>query len=75
MASVMMKQTTFSVRLMVEIVVDHVLIETSVQIVNALLDKMMQELKIILLLLMANVTMKSTMKIVFTMAETAVEHV
>ena len=75
MGFVMMKLTTFIVLLMAEIVVDHVSIETTVQIVNALLDKMMQKLKTTLLLVMENVRMKSTMKIAIMMAGTVVEHV
>ena len=74
MAFVTMKLTIFIVLLMVEIVVDHVSIETTVQIVSALLEKMMHRLKIILLLLMAIVMMKSTMKIAIMTVETAVEH-
>ena len=60
MASVMMKLTIFNVLLMEEIVVDHVSTDTTVQLVIALLEKMMQNLKIILLLVMAIVRMRST---------------
>ena len=62
MAFVTMKLTTSIVLLMVEIVVGHVSIETTAQIVNALLEIMMQNLKITLLLAMAIVRMKSTLK-------------
>ena len=75
MAFVTMKLTTSIVLLMVEIVVGHVSIETTAQIVNALLEIMMQNLKITLLLAMAIVRMKSTLKSVNMMVGTAVEHV
>ena len=58
MASVMMKLTIYNVLSMVEIVVDHVSTEATVQLVNAFLEKMMQNLKIILLLVMATVRMR-----------------
>jgi hypothetical protein len=75
MAFVMMKLIIFIVLLMEAIVVGHVSIETTAQIANALLEKMMQNLKIILLLVMAIVRMKSTMKSVIMMVGTAVENV